>query len=117
MLAGAPAMKRPRTTDHLAEPRPSHAAPADESDKSAAVEAAVTALLSLVAAVETQPAGPATKAYRAAIRRKGEEAVAAGGSGVLEAVSRRVCDAAPDRADRRGRMLVEAWAGLIDVRP
>ncbi len=108
-------MKRPRTTSHLAEPQPLHTAPAAEPERSAAVEAAVTALLSLVAAVETQPAGPATKAYRAAIRRKGEEAVAAAGSEVLEAVLRRVCDAAPDRADRRGRILAEAWTGLIDA--
>lgn len=110
-------MKRPRTNGHLAEPRPPRAAPAAEPEQSAAVDAAVTALLSLVAAVETQPAGPATKAYRAAIRRKGEEAVASGGSEVLKAVLRRVCDAAPDRADRRGRILTEAWTGLIDVRP
>ncbi len=110
-------MKRPRTTGHLAEPPPPREAPAAEPEQSAAVDAAVTALLSLVAAVETQPAGPATKAYRAAIRRKGEEAVAAGGSEVLKAVLRRVCDAAPDRADRRGRILTEAWTGLIDVRP
>lgn len=110
-------MKRPRTTGHLAEPRSPRAAPAAEPEQSAAVDAAVTALISLIAAVETQPAGPATKAYRAAIRRKGEEAVAAGGSEVLTAVLRRVCDAAPDRADRRGRILTEAWTDLIDVRP
>ncbi len=108
-------MKRPRTTGHLAEPRPARAVAAAQPEQSAAVEAAVTALLSLVASVETQPAGPATKAYRAAIRRKGEEAVAAGGSAVLEAVLHRVCDAAPDRADRRGRILTETWTGLIDA--
>jgi hypothetical protein len=65
------------------------------------------ALLSLVASVEMLPAGPATKAYRAAIRRNGEEAAAAGGSAVLEAVLRRVCDAAPNRADRRRRILLK----------
>jgi hypothetical protein len=106
-------MKRSRTTGHPAEPLPAGAAPVAQPERNAAVDAAVTALLSLVAAVETQPAGPAAKAYRAAIRRKGEEAAAAGGSAVLKAVLRRVCDAAPDRADRRERILTEAWAGLI----
>ncbi|MFF8799316.1 MULTISPECIES: hypothetical protein [unclassified Methylobacterium] len=114
-------MKRPRTTGHLAAPpaapSPARTAPPLQPEQGAAVDAAVTALLSLVAAVETQPAGPATKAYRAAIRRKGEEAVAAGGSEVLEAVLRRVCDATPDRAERRGRILAEAWAGLIEAKP
>lgn len=110
-------MKRPRTTGHLVEPLPAHAAPVAQPERSAAVDATVTALLSLIAAVETQPAGPAQKAYRTAIRRKGEEAAAAGGSEVLTAVLRRLCDAAPDRADRRGRILTEAWAGLIEEPP
>lgn len=110
-------MKRPRTTGHLADPPPASATPAAPLGQSAVVDAAVAAVLSLVAAVETQPAGPATKAYRAAIRRKGEEAAAAGGNEGLEAVRRRVCDAAPDRAERRERILTEAWAGLIEERP
>lgn len=47
------------------------------------------ALLSLVAAVESQPtAGPAVKAFQTAIRRKGEEASAAGGSGELAVLVR-----------------------------
>jgi hypothetical protein len=106
-------MKRPHTTGHLGVPPP----PSDPMEPAAPVQPAVTeavvdALLSLVAAAETQPAGPATKAYRAAIRRKGEEAAVAGGSEVLEVVLRQVCDAAPDRAERRERLLTEAWAGL-----
>lgn len=106
-------MKRPHTTGHLGVPP----LPSDPMEPAAPVppavtEAVVDALLSLVAAAETQPAGPATKAYRAAIRQKGEEAAVAGDSEVLEAVLRHVCDAAPDRAERRERLLTEAWAGL-----
>ncbi|MBB2961411.1 hypothetical protein [Methylobacterium sp. R2-1] len=110
-------MKRPRTTGHLAAPAPASVVPAPQPRHGDAVDSAVMALLSLIAAVETQPAGPATKAYRAAIRRKGEEAAAAGGSEVLEDVLRQVCDAAPDRAERRGRILTEAWVDLIGEKP
>jgi hypothetical protein len=104
-------MKRLRTTGHLGLPQDDPVAPAAKV-QSGIIEPVVVALLSLIAAVETQPTGPATKAYRAAIRRKGEEAAAAGGSEVLEAVLSQVCDAAPDRAERREQILSEAWAGL-----
>jgi hypothetical protein len=76
------------------------------------IEGVVDALITLVAAAETQPAGPAKKAYRAAIRGKGGEIIASGSGEVLEAVFRQVCDATPDRAERRERILTEAWAGL-----
>jgi hypothetical protein len=106
-------MKRPHTTGHLGVPPPQDDPIAPVAQvQPPIVESVAAALLSLIAAVETQPAGPATKAYRAAIRREGEEAAAAGGSEVLEAVLRQVCDAAPDRAERRERILAEAWAGL-----
>lgn len=106
-------MKRPRTTGHLGVPPPPEAPlPPTAEAQPALVEEMVSALLSIITAVETQPAGPATKAYRAAIRRKGEEVSASGGSEVLEAVLRQVCDAAPDRAERRERILEEAWVGL-----
>ena len=71
------------------------------------------ALLVLVAGLETQPTtGPAMKAYRTGIRRKGEEARAVGGVGAMESVLRAVADAAPDRAERRKRIIAEAWVGL-----
>lgn len=106
-------MKRPHTTGHLGVPPPlgDPIEPA-EPIQPAVTEAGVGGLITIVAAAETQPAGPATKAYRAAIRRKGEEIAASGGSEALEAVLRQVCDAAPDRAERRERLLTEAWAGL-----
>jgi hypothetical protein len=75
------------------------------------------ALLSLVAAVESQPtAGPAVKAFQAAIRRKGEEASAAGGREAMEAALQIVAEAAPDRAERRDSIVDKAWAGLPDWR-
>ncbi len=115
--AGEHAMKRPRTTGHLAVPLPESVLPTRPLGQEAAVVGTVAALLALIAAVETQPVGPATKAYRAAIRRKGEEAAAAGGSGALEAVRHQICATAPDRAERRERILAEAWAGLVEVSP
>ncbi len=110
-------MKRPRTTGHLSVPLLESVPPDSQPRQGSAVDEAVTALLALIAAVETQPAGPATKAYRAAIRRKGEEAAAVGGSGALAAVCHQICAAAPDRAARRERILAEAWAGLVEVSP
>lgn len=106
-------MKRPLTTGHLGASPPS----TDSIEMAVPVQPAVTeavvdALITLVAADETQPAGPAMKAYRAAIRGKGGEIIASGNGEALEAVLRQVCDAAPDRAERRERILTEAWAGL-----
>ncbi|MET3695356.1 hypothetical protein [Methylobacterium goesingense] len=76
------------------------------------------ALLSLVSAVESGPTtGPAVKAFQAAIRRKGEEASAAGGSEAMEAALRIVANAAPDRAERRESIIDKAWAGLNGWRP
>ena len=72
----------------------------------------------LVAAVESGPtAGPAVKAFQAAIRRKGEEASATGGPDAMEAALRIVADAAQDRAERRESIIVRAWAGLPGWRP
>ena len=73
----------------------------------------VEALAAVVAAVESQPAdGPAWKAFQSAIRQKGEEAAAAGGSEAMEAVLRAVADAAPDRSERRETIITAAWVGL-----
>jgi hypothetical protein len=70
-------------------------------------------MLSLVAAVESQPtAGPAVKAFQAAIRRKGEEAAAAGGREAMEAALKSVVNAAQDRSERRESIIDKAWAGL-----
>ncbi|MCJ2043773.1 hypothetical protein MKK58_04370 [Methylobacterium sp. J-078] len=52
------------------------------------------------------------KAFQAAIRRKGEEASAAGDAEAMEAALRIVADAAPDRAERRESIIDKAWAGL-----
>ena len=76
-----------------------------------------SALIYLVVAIESRPsAGPVVKAFRTAIRRKGEEAAAAGGSEVMEAVLKIVQDAAPDRAQRREVLIDAAWAGLPEWR-
>ena len=76
------------------------------------------ALLVLVADLETQPtSGPAMKAYRTGIRRKGEEAAAIGGVEAMETVLRAVADVAPDRAARRERIIADAWTGLPGWHP
>jgi hypothetical protein len=106
-------MIRPRTTV------PISAAPSGRAEASAEPSAQETAdiigrsLLALVIVVEGQPsAGPAAKAYQAAIRRNGEEAAQAGGSEAMEAALQFVMDAAPDRAERRESIIDKAWAGL-----
>ncbi|MEQ4599870.1 MAG: hypothetical protein ABN488_19125 [Methylobacteriaceae bacterium] len=111
-------MIRPRTTvPASAAPSAPARPPGDPISPAPSWQEAVgpvaEALLSLVAAVESQPkAGPAVKAFQAAIRRKGEEASAAGGREAMEAALRIVAEAAPDRAERRDSIIDKAWAGL-----
>ena len=108
---------RPRTTMLSAAAPHSPARPLAPPWQEAIVPIA-DALLSLVAAVESGPtAGPAVKAFQAAIRRKGEEAAAAGGPDAMEAALRIVAGAAQDRAERRTRIIDKAWAGLTGWRP
>jgi hypothetical protein len=109
-------MIRPRTTGHLAEPSGPAEASADPSAQETA-DVIGQSLLALVIVVEGQPsAGPAVKAYQAAIRRNGEEAAQAGGSEAMEAALQFVRNAAPDRAQRRESIIGKAWAGLPDWR-
>ena len=105
-------MIRPRTTVPIsAAPTRSQAAPVSPWQE--AIMPIAEAMLSLVTAVESQPtAGPAVKAYQAAIRRKGEEASAAGGREAMEAALRIVADAAQDRSERRESIIDKAWTEL-----
>jgi hypothetical protein len=104
-------MIRPRTTGHLANPSTKLEA-APEAVLSETVSPIGASLLALVIVVEGQSsAGPAVKAYQAAIRRKGEEA-AAGGPEAMEAALRFVMDADPAQAQRRERIIDKAWVGL-----
>lgn len=105
-------MIRPRTAVHLAEPaHPQDPSPAPSAQETADIIG--RSLLALVIVVEGQPsAGPAVKAYQAAIRRNGEEAAEAGGREAMEAALRFVMDAAPDRSERREGIIDKAWAGL-----
>ena len=104
-------MIRPRTTGHLGNSSAKvEAAPEPALSETASPIGA--SLLALVIVVEGQSsAGPAVKAYQAAIRRKGEEA-AAGGREVMEAALRFVMDADPTHAQRRERVIDKAWSGL-----
>lgn len=105
-------MIRPHTTGFSAEPSKLNEASEDSSSQEAA-DVIGRSLLALVIVVEGQPpAGPAVKAYQAAIRRNGEEAAEAGGREAMDAALRFVMDAAPDRAQRRESIIDKAWAGL-----
>ena len=110
-------MIRPRTTVlSSAVPQEPAAPPAPPWQE--AIVPIADALLTLIAAVESQPsAGPAVKAFQAAIRRKGEEASAAGGLEAMDAALRMVADAAQDRSERRKSIIDKAWAGLPGWRP
>ena len=115
-LKGSPAVQRPRTTTLSANPPVEAAKPLAPSWQETAATVG-GALIYLVAAIESQPsAGPAVKAFRTAIRPKGEEAAAAGGREVMEAVPKIVRDAAPDRAERREALIDAAWSGLPEWR-
>lgn len=104
-------MIRPRTTGHLANPSNQPEAVAEPAPLETGSPIGAS-LLALVIVVEGQSsAGPAVKAYQAAIRRKGEEA-AAGGPEAMEAALRFVMDADPAQAQRRERIIDKAWAGL-----
>ncbi|MCC0808696.1 hypothetical protein FPV16_21220 [Methylobacterium sp. W2] len=104
-------MMRPRTTGHLSDSSAQTEPPApSSSDIGTSIG---QALLALVVVVEGKPsAGPAVKAYQTAIRRKGEEAAAAGGSEAMQEALRVMIDADPDRAQQRDRIVRKAWADL-----
>jgi hypothetical protein len=72
----------------------------------------VTAIASLIAAMEALGDGPALRAYRSAIRRHGEEAAAEGGQKAMQLVFDSLRAAAPDRAEKREAIINAAWAGL-----
>lgn len=77
---------------------------------------AVTAssVIALVQGIERHGAGsPAVIAFKAALRRKGAEADAAGGLATLKDLLRAVADVDPDRADARTMILRAAWADLL----
>jgi len=78
------------------------------------VAEAETAILALLTVVERHQSGsPAAKAITAAIRRKGEELLTAGGgSDVLDYVANRIHAAAPEKAAKRETIIAAAWAGL-----
>lgn len=78
------------------------------------IAAAETAILSLLTAAERhQVDSPAATAFIAAIRRKGEELLTAGGGGdVLDYMVNRIHAAVPEKAARRETILAAAWAGL-----
>lgn len=68
------------------------------------------ALLALLTALEGIPAGsPAGAAYTAAIRRRGEELAAIGGTEALHQALATVRAAAPELAEARAAIVTAAW--------
>lgn len=93
-------------TAHRTLPRTRLATSAPPEDLGASV-------LALITAVEQLPEGaPAARAYRSALRRKGEALAGAGGPAALGDVLARVRAAALERADARETILGAAWADL-----
>lgn len=73
----------------------------------------VASVLTLLAGIERHgPSAPASIAFRAALRRKGQEAQAAGGSEALDLLQHDVATADPGRAEARVAILGAAWSGL-----
>ena len=73
------------------------------------VEAAVKAIDSLLAALDTKPSAGAAAAYRAAIVRHGRELIASGGTKAMRAVLDQVAGIGPDQ-NRRRTIIHDAWA-------
>ena len=105
-------MIRPRKSWHSVEPStPPETSVAPSPEEIADVIG--RSLLALIIVVEGQtPAGPAAKAYQAAIHHNGEEAAEVGARKAMEAALRFVIDADPLHAGPRERIIDKAWAGL-----
>lgn len=72
-----------------------------------------TSLVALLTAIEPhEPDAPAAKAFRAAMRARGQEATAAGGGEALDYLLARVRDDDPGKADVREAIIEVSWAGL-----
>lgn len=73
---------------------------------------AVRALAALLVSIEGSPSGPAAGAFRAAIRRRGQNLVDTLGPASLAEALTRVRAADPERAEDREAVITAAWAGL-----
>lgn len=103
----------PEGTDLTAITELSERRPNPTADRGVALPT-VASVLAILAAIEGQPPGPpAAKAFRAALVRKGHEAVAAGGTEALADLIRSVAEVEPERANARAAALAEAWAALL----
>jgi len=74
-----------------------------------AIDAAVSALIVLVLAIERTPGGPVAARYRAAIRRHGRELASVGGQDAMQTALRRIGDLSPVHADARRTVVAAAW--------
>ena len=71
-------------------------------------------ILALLQGIERHgPDAPASIAFRTALRKKGQEAQAAGGSEALDLPQRDVATADPSRAEARAAVLAAAWSDLL----
>ena len=71
-------------------------------------------ILALIASIEAQPPGsPAAGAFRAALRRKGFEAIECGSFAIIDAIMAEVAAADPSKADARIAILREAWPEMM----
>jgi len=75
-------------------------------------QAEASLLVLLTASELHEPTAPAAKAYRASMRARAQEMMAAGGAEALDYLLARIRAADPAKADVREAILETAWSGL-----
>ena len=71
-------------------------------------------VLTLIASIESQPPGsPAAGTFRAALRRKGFEAIECGSFAIVDTIMAEIAAANPEKADARTALLREAWPEMM----
>ena len=71
-------------------------------------------ILALIASIEAQPpSSPAAGAFRAALRRKGLEAIECGSFAIVDAIMAEVAAADPSKANARTAILREVWPEMM----
>ena len=83
-----------------------------------AIAPTAASILTLIAGIERHSVGaPAAIAFRAALRRKGLQADAAGGLAALDALLHEIADDDPGRIETRMMTLRVAWGELMGRQP
>ena len=82
------------------------------SDDTVAIEIAAKAVDNLLTAIDGTASEPVAKAYRSALRPKGEDIAQALGEDALSTIGQRAAFTRPDRQLKRRMILMDIWRGL-----